>query len=84
MFSALKEAFSLGGLMCDKCLALTLEALTELEEIKRILGLGESAGSGGLEASSGSSRAAEPAPQARPRASSARGMEAPRGKSAEG
>jgi len=27
-------------LMCDKCLALALEALRELEEVKRLLGLG--------------------------------------------
>ena len=43
--------------MCDKCLALTLEALKKLEEVKRLLCLRENAGSGGREASSGSSRA---------------------------
>ena len=48
--------------MCNKCLALTLEALREVKEIKRLLDLGENAGSGGLEASSGSSRAADPKP----------------------
>jgi len=69
--------------MCDKCLALTLEALREVEEIKRLLDLGVNAGSEGREASSRSSRAVELFPQAQPHASSAPSMEAPRGKLAE-
>jgi len=48
-FLSVKKATYLEESMCDKRLALTLEALREVEEIKRFLGLGGSADSGGRE-----------------------------------
>lgn len=48
-FLSVKKATYLEESICDKCLALTPEALREVKEIKRFLDLGGSADSGGRE-----------------------------------
>jgi len=64
--------------MCDKCLALALEALKEVEEIKRLLDLGVNAGFEGPQVSSRSSQVSESSSRVQPVSSSVQDMEAPR------